>query len=108
MRSPLRPLIFLGVAAVLATYAIVDTRFGVYLVLDVFGAIGDEAPDYNADNGPLALSGQLTPVMEVALPADIEQPSGIQHIVAAWLGYEPCVRMSYRLTTRCVVLTVRP
>ena len=80
MRPLFKPLIFLVVAGVLGTYAIVDTRFGVYLLLDVFGAIGEEEPDYDANNGPLALSGRLTPVMEIALPDDIEQPSGIQHL----------------------------
>lgn len=62
-----------------ATYVIVDTRFGAYVVMDVVGGIGDEEPNYDAQDGPLVLSAQLAPVMEIALPEEIEQPSGIQH-----------------------------
>jgi hypothetical protein len=69
----------LATVLLVAAYVIVDTRIGAYLVLDVVGAIGDEEPDYDAENGPLVLSGELEPVMEIALPEDIEQPSGIQH-----------------------------
>jgi len=69
----------LVVALLLAAYVILDTRIGVFFALDVVGAIGDEDPDYDAQNGPLELSAQLAPVMEIPLPDEIEQPSGIQH-----------------------------
>ncbi|NIW25478.1 MAG: hypothetical protein GWN29_13425, partial [Gammaproteobacteria bacterium] len=79
MHSILKPLIPLAAAAVVAAYLLVDTRFGVFLLLDVVGAIGEQEPDYDARNGPLDVSAQLEPILAIALPEDIEQPSGIQH-----------------------------
>ena len=79
MVSSRTTLLALAAVGLVAAYAIVDTRTGVYLLLDVVGSIGEEAPDYDANSGPLVISATLEPIMEIALPEDIEQPSGIQH-----------------------------
>ncbi len=79
MSSKLKSVPMLLAAALVVAYVIIDTRIGAFLVMDVVGGIGEEGTDYDARNGPLTLTAQLAPAMEITLPTDMDQPSGIQH-----------------------------
>lgn len=68
----------LTIVVAFGAYFVLNTRLGVHFALDVLGG-GDAPPDHDPQTGPLVLTGTLTPVRTIDLPARIQQPSGIQH-----------------------------
>lgn len=66
--------LFIGVGA----YLMMNTRVGVHVALDVIGEFGEVEVQTAAEDGPLVLTGRLTPVREISLPSEIEQASGIR------------------------------
>ena len=69
----------IGLIAVVGGYLATNTRLGAYIVMDVVGGVGAEQSDYNPETGPLTLTRILKPIRTIPLPAEVEQPSGIQH-----------------------------
>lgn len=61
-------------------YCGMNTRWGVHVLLDIVGEIGEADERFrDADAGPLKVTASLVPVNQVELPEQIQQPSGIKH-----------------------------
>jgi len=62
------------------TLGLVNTRFGVFLVFDVFGDIGDANVQTSPHDGPLDPDRMIRSAATYPLPDVIEQPSGIEYL----------------------------
>ncbi|MEM8713456.1 MAG: hypothetical protein AAGG01_21130 [Planctomycetota bacterium] len=74
-----KALLSLAAAFVVLIYLTVNTRIGVHVVLDMIQGGDEGSVSYDASSGPLEVTRALTPIQQIALPAAVEQPSGIQH-----------------------------
>ncbi|WOO40790.1 hypothetical protein [Rubellicoccus peritrichatus] len=61
-------------------YSLLNTRLGVHIALDVLSEMGSpKEMQTSAEEGPLKLTRELSPIEKITLPSSIEQPSGIKH-----------------------------
>ncbi|MEO0509399.1 MAG: hypothetical protein AAF065_06040 [Verrucomicrobiota bacterium] len=64
----------------IGSYFLLNTRLGVHIALDIISEIGSpNEVQTSAADSPLKLTGLLSPIEVVTLPASVEQPSGIKH-----------------------------